>query len=313
MVAQVTDNSAKAGMVSVIMPFLNVRESFFLEAVESIENQSYENWELILIDDGSEARFTETATRFVAKHPDKIQYLEHEGHTNLGISASRNLGLTRAAGEYVAFLDADDVWDEAQLDEQVALLRQHSEAALLYGNTTYWHSWSDDSHDAGNDIQYKMGLRTSQIYQPPNLSKLILQRRAISPCMTSVMVRRQVFLDGIDFEGEFREHYEDQVFLAKVFTRYPVYVSDQCWGKYRQHAESVTSDGDDSDRAKAWRLKYLHWLSQHLQSSDLKGTSVWHALRLELWMLQNHRVEKLTEWLRLWRRRFRKVLGVAHV
>lgn len=295
------------------MPFLNVRESFFQEAIESIKNQTYENWELILIDDGSEARCTEVANRLVATQPDKIHYLEHDGHANLGISASRNAGLDHAKGEYVAFLDSDDVWDEEQLKEQVALLRQHTEVALLYGNTTYWHSWSDDIHGPAKDIHYKMGLRTSQIYQPPSLSKLILQRRAISPCMTSVMARRQVFLDGIDFEEEFREHYEDQVFLAKIFTRYPVYVSDRCWGKYRQHVDSTTGDGDDSDRAKAWRLRYLHWLSQYLQSNNLKGRSVWYALRLELWMLQNRRVEKLTEWLRLWRRRFRKVFRVAHV
>jgi len=313
MVAQVTDSSTVPGLVSVIMPFLNVRESFFLEAVESIEEQSYENWELILIDDGSAAHCTEVARRLVARHPDKIHYLEHAAHANLGISASRNLGLTCAKGEYVAFLDADDVWDEGQLEEQVALLCQHAEAALLYGNTTYWHSWNDSSHYAGNDIRYKMGLRTSQVYQPPNISKLILQRRAISPCMTSVMLRRQTFLDGIEFEEEFREHYEDQVFLAKIFTRYPVYVSDRCWGKYRQHAESVTGDGDDSDHAKAWRLRYLHWLSRYLQDNKLKGTSVWYALRLELWMLQNRRVEKLTERIRLWRRRFRKVFGAAHV
>jgi glycosyltransferase involved in cell wall biosynthesis len=250
-----------------------------------------------------------TSRELAAGHPEKIRYIDHEGHRNLGISASRNLGLSVAQGEFVAFLDADDVWGREQLNEQVSQLIEHPEAALLYGNTTYWHSWDG----SGKDFEYKLGLRIQRTYAPPQLLQLILQRRAISPCMTSVMARRRVFDDGVDFEAEFREHYEDQVFLAKVFTRYPVFVSDRCWGKYRQHAESTTGGDDLNERARAWRLKYLDWVAQHLRDSGLEGTSVWRTLRLEVWMLRNSRVERLTEWLRLWKRRFRKALGVANV
>lgn len=312
-VAQVTSGTTVQGLVTIIMPFLNTRESFFLEAVESINKQTYDNWELILVDDGSEAPLSRAAMAVAGKLPEKITYVDHDGHRNLGISASRNRGISLAKGEYVAFLDADDVWNGEQLKEQVELLNHHPEVAMLYGNTTYWRTWRDNSGESERDVQYKMGLRTPQLYAPPNLLRLILQRRAISPCMTSVMVRRQVFLQGVDFEEEFREHYEDQVFLAKVFASYPVYVSNRCWGKYRQHLESVTSDGDDSDRARTWRLQYLHWLSAYLDKNKFKRTSVWFALKLELWMLQNQRVEEVTEWIRLWRRRFRKVLGISGV
>ena len=310
-VAQVTTGATVQGLVSVIMPFLNIQESFFLEAVESIKQQTYDNWELILIDDGSEDACSTIAKRIADEQPARIKYIDHHRHRNLGISASRNQGLSIAKGEYIAFLDADDVWSTEQLAEQVDLLNHHPEAAMLYGNTTYWRSWNTDLERAGRDFQYKLGLPTPQLYEPPKILKLILQRRAISPCMTSVLVRRQVFLDDICFEEEFREHYEDQVFLAKIFTRYPIYVSDRCWGRYRQHRESLTGDGDDSNRAKAWRLTYLLWLSDYLDQKKLNGTSVWYALKLELWMLQNRRAEKVTESIRLWKRRLRKVFGVS--
>ena len=305
--------AASPGMVSVIMPFLNTRESFLLEAVQSICAQTYNQWELILIDDGSEPSASEYALRIANEHADRIRVVDHEQHQNLGISASRNKGLSVAKGEYIAFLDADDIWSEEQLAEQVDLLQQHPTAALLYGNTSYWFAWEEDISNPKQDLQYKMGLRTRKLYEPPKILSMILQRRAISPCMTSVMARRQIFEDGVTFEEDFRQHYEDQVFIAKVFVGYPVYVADKCWGKYRQHPESVTAEGDDSETARAWRLRYLRWLSGYLREKDLQGTAVWYALTMELRMLQNQRVEKVISTLRDWRRKCRKALGMFNV
>ena len=120
--------------------------------------------------------------------------------------------------------------------------------------------------------------------------------------MTSVIARRQVFDDGVCFEEEFREHYEDQVFLAKVFANYPVYVADACWGKYRQHPGSVTAAGDDSNRARGWRLRYLHWLNGYLRERDFSDSSVRHAVRRELWMTKHPIIGRLYRALawRLW-------------
>jgi glycosyltransferase involved in cell wall biosynthesis len=71
-----------------------------------------------------------------------VRYLEHEGHQNLGMSASRNLGIRHAQGEYLAILDADDVWLLHILEEQVAVLESHPEAAIVYGSLYWWYSWT---------------------------------------------------------------------------------------------------------------------------------------------------------------------------
>jgi len=291
------------------MPFLDPRESFLREAIQSIEDQTYVNWELLLIDDGSAAPLSNVAVRIAGSRPDRIRYIEHVGHRNLGISASRNRGIAAARGEFVAFLDADDVWDRVQLEEQVRLLHKHPEAAMLYGNTLYWHSWEGDSNTAMNDAVYDLGAPLNQVIDPPTILRLILTRRASPPCMTAIMVRRKVFDDGVDFEESFPRHYEDQVFLAKMASRFPIYVSDRCWGKYRQHTESMTAAGDDSGTALTWRLKYLQWMSTYFDDAGIEDRTLRFLLRLETGMLRNRYIDVAARFYRLWRGRIRRCLA----
>src|SRR5436190_7580701 len=96
-------------LVSIIIPFWNT-EKFLQEAIDSVVSQSYENWELLLVDDGSTDLSTEIAQQCAKQNPKKIHCLQHDAHDNRGVSAARNLGIRHAAGEYVCFLDADDVF-----------------------------------------------------------------------------------------------------------------------------------------------------------------------------------------------------------
>ena len=82
-------------LVSCIMIFLNA-EAFIQEAIQSIFAQTDERWELLLVDDGSTDRSTVMAREFAERYPDKVRYVAHERHQNLGMSASRNLGIANA-------------------------------------------------------------------------------------------------------------------------------------------------------------------------------------------------------------------------
>src|SRR5689334_5372936 len=115
-------------LVSIITPFFNT-ENFLQEAIESVIYQTYENWELLLIDDGSTDNSMRIAQEYAAKYPDKIRYLEHHKHQNRGKSTSRNLGINHAKGEYICFLDADDVFMPLKLEKQLAILAAYPEAA----------------------------------------------------------------------------------------------------------------------------------------------------------------------------------------
>jgi glycosyltransferase involved in cell wall biosynthesis len=93
-------------LVSCVINFFNA-EKFFQEAIESILAQTYNNGELLLVDDGSTDGSTAIAQKYAQNYPDKIFYLEHEHHQNKGTSAARNLGMKKAQGKYIAFLHAN--------------------------------------------------------------------------------------------------------------------------------------------------------------------------------------------------------------
>ncbi|HEY7913074.1 MAG TPA: glycosyltransferase family A protein, partial [Blastocatellia bacterium] len=135
-------------LVSIIVPFLNA-ERFIDEAIESVFAQVYDNWELLLVDDGSTDDSSGRARKVAQGFPEKVRYFEHEGHQNRGLPASRNLGLKHAKGKYVALLDSDDVWLPQKLEQQVRILESYPEAAMVYGRSEYWRSWTGD--DADND------------------------------------------------------------------------------------------------------------------------------------------------------------------
>src|SRR6266480_2117874 len=86
-------------LVSVVIIFLN-EEIFLEEAIQSVFDQTYQNWELLLVDDGSGDGSTTTALNYAERWPGKVRYLDHEGHQNHGQSASRNLGVRHAQGKY---------------------------------------------------------------------------------------------------------------------------------------------------------------------------------------------------------------------
>ena len=113
------------GLVSIIVPIYNA-ERFLAEAIDSVLAQTYTDWELLLIDDGSTDRSTEIAQQYAASNPERIHFLEHSGRRNFGVCSSRNLGIGRSRGEYIALLDADDVWLPSKLAEQIALMKATS-------------------------------------------------------------------------------------------------------------------------------------------------------------------------------------------
>ena len=139
-------------LVSSIVIFLNA-EKFIEEAIESIFAQTYNNWELLLVDDGSTDDSTQIALRYAERYPTRVRYLEHPGHQNCGMGASRNLGVRHAKGEYIALLDSDDVWLPHKLQQQVAILDSHTEAGMVYGLSQYWHSWTGKPEDAHRDFR----------------------------------------------------------------------------------------------------------------------------------------------------------------
>ena len=268
-------------LVSIVIIFLN-EERFLGEAIESVFAQSYNNWELLLVDDGSTDGSAEIARRFTEVHPRKVFYLDHDRHQNRGMSASRNLGIRHSRGMYIALLDADDVWLPQKLEEQIAILESHPEAAMVYGPSQYWYSWTGTPEDVQLDYVRELGVPSNTLCEPPALLTLALQSMAPTPCPSDLLMRRDLVEDVGGFEERFGgiyQLYEDQAFLAKVYLKAPVFVADQCWEKYRQHPDSCVSVVKRAGQKYSVGLFYLRWLKEYMSAQGIKDDEVWEALR----------------------------------
>jgi glycosyltransferase involved in cell wall biosynthesis len=265
-------------LVSIIISFYNA-EKYLEEAVESIENQTYRNWEIIFVDDGSYDNSTQIAKEFAKSSPDKIIYLEHDDHLNKGISSSRNLGIKYASGDFIAFLDADDVWLPNKLQEQVQILLHNPEVSMVYGNYLYWWSWQNPSE---KDHIYNIGLLSNTTADEAELIPLFLNRQSLVPCPASILVRIETF-NSILFEDDIIDLYDDQAFYFKVCLEKKVYVSDKIWVKYRQHHDSICNTADvRGDNNKA-RVKFLFWFWNYLAEKKSDSQKLKIAVCKELW------------------------------
>lgn len=275
-------------VISVVTIFLNPG-SFLEEAIESVLSQSYEDWELLLVDDGSTDASTGIARRYAERYPDRIRYLEHPGHVNRGMSASRNLGLQEARGGFVAFLDADDVWLPDRLSTHLRILEEHPEAAMVYGPTRYWYGWTGKPEDEERDFVADMFVPLESIYAPPALLKVFLETGGGAlPGICSLLARRAVVEEVGGFESAFRGTYEDQVFLSKVALHAPVYVTGACLDFYRQHPDSCCYQAIETGeyhpmRPHPARERYLDWLERYMAKEGVEDAELWTLLRRELW------------------------------
>ena len=118
-------------LVSVIMPVFN-DEKNLSSAISSVITQTYENWELLIVNDGS----TDQSQHIIACFAEKDERIRafHTDRSSGSPTKPRNIGLQHARGRYIAFLDSDDQWVSTKLEHQIALFDQNSDALVVYAN-----------------------------------------------------------------------------------------------------------------------------------------------------------------------------------
>lgn len=298
-------------LVSAITIFLNC-EKYIEEAIESVFAQTYDNWELLLVDDGSTDNSTAIALRYAQEYPHKVRYLEHPDHQNRGMSATRNLGIRNAKGEYIAFLDADDIWLPQKLEQQLATMDSQPEAEIVFGPTQYWYSWTSNPLDSKRDSLRGIDIPPNRLLQPPKLLSLLLQGKANTPGTCSILIRRKVVEEIGGFEEDFRGMYEDQAFFAKVYLKASVFVETKCWDKYRQHPDSNCAIAKKTGHFHPYyklnpaRQNFLNWMAEYLSKEGVKDAEIWRSLEKGLWP---YRYPKLYS---LWYPLLRIFNGIKH-
>lgn len=191
------------------------------------------------------------------------------------MSASRNAGIAVARGEYITFIDADDVWNTPRkLSEQVAILDAHPQIGMVAGAACYWRSWqggTDDIVPAGHLLDHPVPPRSASTQVYP-LGK------AQAPCL-SIMVRRHIVEQVGGFEVSFSGMYEDQAFLSKIYLETNVWFSSSCWLLYRQHSKSCVAESIREGAYHHIRQRFLDWYEAYLLQQKVTDLVIWRALR----------------------------------
>ncbi|MBE8232297.1 MAG: glycosyltransferase family 2 protein, partial [Endozoicomonadaceae bacterium] len=118
--------------LSVIIPCFN-QQDFISKTLDCVRNQSFRNWECIIIDDGS----TDNSCSIIQSYIGVDARFKYFYQTNSGVSSARNLGIAQAKGEYIHLLDADDVVHECMYEKFISFLDKNVEIGLVYGHYDY--------------------------------------------------------------------------------------------------------------------------------------------------------------------------------
>jgi glycosyltransferase involved in cell wall biosynthesis len=237
-------------LVSVIIPVRNAR-NYIIEAIESVLNQNYQNTEIIIIDDGSD----DYDYKKLSEIDQRIRVICLAGN---GVSFARNIGMGEAKGQYIAFLDADDVWFPGKLTAQISYLNRHASVGCVFGGFFKWHPdelgkfppanllWSECSGIVNCELN-----RSGWIY-----TKLI---NGLLVGMNTAVIRREVF----DLLGGFDESMrigEDYLFWLKTSRLYEMHALDSPVALYRIHPTSAMSRLDpENHQARLLNTAFSRW------------------------------------------------------
>jgi len=209
----------KSPKVSVIMNCLN-GEAYLRQAIESVFNQTYQDWEIVFWDNGS----TDNSAEIAKSYGKRIRYFRSEQTFPLG--KARNLCMAQANGDYIAFLDCDDFWLPQKLEKQVPLFDKDLEVALVFTDAIYFNDKKD----------------ICQIYKkftPPNGRIFRQLFRKYFLCFTSVVIRRSS-IRNMDWFDKRIKLFEDACFFLRLAYKYKLDYCNEILVRYRVRPDSGT-------------------------------------------------------------------------
>jgi glycosyltransferase involved in cell wall biosynthesis len=274
--------------VSAIVIFLDAR-AFIAQAIESVLAQTFTSWELLLVDDGSSDGSREIAEGYASRHPDRIRTLEHEGRVNLGMSASRNLGLNLARGEYIAFLDADDRWTPAKLMVQVSAMERDEKLAAVFGSIEFFGALAKTPEQIiSASVPLDVPLDRSLL-----LCETLLKRPPLLTTLGNPLIRRGALIEVGGSEDEFTGQAEDAVVWCKLALRFQFAAVADTVLEYRRHESASGILDHGSGALAAGHARFARWLYDYLlrQPSETRAWALqivtehlFRSVVLEAWL-----------------------------
>lgn len=208
--------------VSVIMPIYNCEE-FLRHSIRSVKNQTFNDWELIIVNDASVDNSLQEIMEF-AKEDKRIKVINMEH--NQGVGKCRNIAMSYAKGRYVAFLDSDDLWSKKKLEKQIAFMKEKN-AGLSHTSFAYINEkgdvWPTGQLCVDEDVDRAKYMKTTQIG------------------MSSVMIDRAK-IDNLSFPEDRRLCEDAQAWMAQLRKGERFYGLDEVLLLYRIRSNQLSQN-----------------------------------------------------------------------
>ena len=215
--------------ISVILTTYNGSSRGYLSnAIESVLTQSYQNFELLIIDDGSTDNTKKTCSSYLES--DRVRYIYQE---NSGLSAARNTGIRASSGEFLCFLDDDDVWKPEKLQKQLEFIQNRLSEVNNWGLIFTWLELIDEQ---GEVISYRGHHQEGRLYR-----SLLFGNTVDAP--SSVLVRREVF-DNVGLFDEFFENCQDWDMWLRISKEYMIFPVKEYLVQHREHRNRISFDNE---------------------------------------------------------------------
>jgi len=212
--------------VDVIIPAFNAAK-YLPAALESVFSQTFDDWQILLVDDGSTDNTAEVVAPFLDRFGSRIRFIKQN---NRGVSAARNTAIQASTAEFLALLDADDLWLPCRLSESLKALAERPQAGLAYGLITYI------------DPEGRLGetFEGNRRYVEGHIAPHIYMRKVEMPCATVTFRRRCINEVGI-FDEAMRAT-EDRDLWLRIALRYEVAFIPEVLAYYRVSPNSASAD-----------------------------------------------------------------------
>ncbi len=251
------------------------------QTIDSVLTQSFQDFELLILDDGSTDNSHEVLSDYQQRYPDKIRYFWHEGHTNRGISYSCNVALARARGTYFTWLGSDDYWLPEKLAIQVKFMAEHPAVGLSYTS----------AHTLGASGELFPAMGAQGYISTEAWRQFIIANPIIA---STAMVARKCF----DEVGVFAEDlvFSDWELWIRLAAKYAVAFLPEPLAAYRVHGQNVSISNKKAATILAHNLAVIETASRELpdlMGEDLKCKSLANVyLRAGLDYFANEQVDE---------------------
>ena len=224
--------------VDVIIPAFNAAR-YLPFAIESVAAQTFDDWHIVLVNDGSTDNTAEVVAPFLDRLGAKITYITQE---NRGLPAARNIAIRASTSEFIALLDADDVWMPCRLSESLKIFAKRPKAGIAYGLITFIDQEGHSGRTWNGNLKYSEGRIAPRIYM----------RKVELPCPTITFRRRCV--DEVGCFDETMRSTEDRDLWLRIALRYEVAFVPVVLACYRVSPGSMSTN---SQRMLEAQLQFI--------------------------------------------------------